>query len=502
MKVEKLCIFMMIITLPIIGLPKRFSIIGLGNNLSFYFLLLLILLFIAENILNKNINTSINGDFKMYLLLYCAWIFITTIYGIYNYPYYSSVDLSGSHVFTKISSVWSIDINDDFNKAIFLLFKSFSEGFKVLIFPWCSAYVIYNVLNKDKDNAYFFIRKCFVALAICLGVYAIPEILLFKLHVNEAAKILEITNPYFYDVKSYLGWYPPAIWHDEQLRSYCIEPAVLGGISGVIIPFLWSMIIDYKNFNNVIFYVYYFMLPIMSKSRTAIAVLTFVCVQIFLYIKSVKKFKYFFITIIFASFIGTFLGIQNWHSFANWIEGSNKIESKLEDNIIENSTKQYVKNNVNTIVDPNARSNGSRLINIKSHLRVIGQHPIMGTGMFLKDMYVKDNLVNGAMDNGEIKAITNGIDTQGIFKYSYGNVNDYIFVATNVGIIGLLFFLFPVCYLGYMAVKKSAIYNEQMITILIALSSCIANMMSGSAGLAMYSLIALGYLVIERKYIR
>ena len=497
MKAEKLCIFMMVVTLPIIALPKRFSIIGLGNNLSFYFLLLLIVLFITGNLLNKNINRNINvsSNFVRYLLLYCIWIFITTIYGIYNYPYYSSVDLSGSHMLTKISSTLSIDINDSFNKAVFLLFKSFSEGFKVLIFPWCSAYVIYNILSKDKDNAYFFIRKCFVALAICLGIYAIPEILLFKLHVNEAAKILEITNPYFYDVKSYLGWYPPAIWHDEQLRSYCIEPGALGGISGVIIPFLWSTIIKNMKLHNIMLYIYYLILPIMSKSRTAIVILILIYIQSIFYIESIKYFKKILLVILFSGFVGVFLGIQSWDNILFM-----KVNSYVNNNDNNISTvNSYIDNNISTILDRDARSNGSRLINIKSHLNVILQHPITGTGIFLKDMYVKDNLANGAMDNGEIKTITNGIASQGLYRYSYGNVNDYIVIATDIGIIGLLFHLFPIMYLGYIFIKKSAINNEQTVTVFIALISILASMMAGPASLALYILIPLGYILVLKE---
>ena len=487
-KLEKFCIFMMIITLPIINLPKRFTVPAFGSNLSLYFLLFLIFIVAFQLIIGEE---KINKKFKNFILIYMLWIILTSIHGIYAYPYYHLVSLSGSSLIIKISTFFHISQDNNTYKVLFLFLKSLLEGFKYFILPWLGSYAIYHALKKEK-YPFAFIRKAFVTLAICLGIYAIPEILIFKLNLIEAIKILEITNPYIYDVKSYLGWYPPIIWTGQQLRSYCIEPSILGAISGAIIPFLWSLIIDYKNINSIALYIYYFMLPIMSKSRTAIVVLTVVCSQILLYIKSIKNYKRFLLICIFSTLIGIGLGISNWINPFSSITKDNKNDRQVSETV-----DNYIKNNVDTVIDPNARSNGSRLINIKSHFNVLIKAPVMGTGMFLKDMYVKENLVSGAMNNIEIKAITEGIEAEGIFKYSYGNVNDYIFIGTSIGLIGLLIQFFPVLWLFVQFAKKLGFRDQKIVTIIITITASLTTMMTGTSGLGLYILVALGYVLVS-----
>ena len=63
----------------------------------------------------------------------------------------------------------------------------------------------------------------FIALTVLLSIYAIPEILFFKFNIQLGYDILCKLTPYLYDPVAYLNWYPPIVYPNHGLKSYCIE---------------------------------------------------------------------------------------------------------------------------------------------------------------------------------------------------------------------------------------------------------------------------------------
>lgn len=473
---QNILIALLIISVPIISIPEKFRILGIGR-LSYYFLVLMLLLFILDVFINGK---KIENYFKRFILLCTGWIIITTIYGCYDYAYLHEIDFKQSRMFCLLLSKLNLNENNILLKQLFIMLKSMVQGITLYVMPWICSYIVYTYVSSNK-SAFEYFRGTYFVLAALLLVYSVPEILFFKFDWEYGASILKTLNSYFYDPVVYLGWHPPLVWHNEQLRSFCIEPAVLGCVAASIIPFLWSYIINEKNNFYVVFYSLFVILPVMSKSRLAVALLIFLCSQLIWYIKSTNHFWKKMIVIGIATLSAICIAIY---------EPTNEISAK-------SNVGKYVQENVVTITDPNARSNSSRLINIKSHLNVLKQRPLMGTGTSLKDMYVRNNLTDDALRNGEIYAITQGIDRNGIFKYSYGDVNGVIVTAVNIGVVGLLIVFLPFVMLLYLFYKKKLYYNNGFLTVFISMMSSVVSMCAGSISLNFYILAGLAYAMLK-----
>lgn len=157
----------------------------------------------------------------------------------------------------------------------------------------------------------------------------------------------------------------------------------------------------------------------------------------------------------------------------------------------------YYNDNMKTILEKNSRSNGSRLINIKSHLNVIIEHPFFGVGRNLKEYYVRNNLTEDAMTNEEIRSITNTLDEKGpLGPASYGNVNQYIFILANSGVIGLCIYLFPVMYMSYEFIKRRLWHNDKILILYIALVGNLLAQMAGEGTILLYIIGGLLYVAI------
>ena len=149
------------------------------------------------------------------------------------------------------------------------------------------------------------------------------------------------------------------------------------------------------------------------------------------------------------------------------------------------------------ITSATARSNSSRLINIKNHLNVIALKPLLGTGMFYKDLYVRDNMVDNALNEPEINSITRGIEKEGVFKYSYGNVNHYVFITCSIGLLGLFIYLLPAIYIMHKSLKLGFHRNSVFISLLIAINTSLLAMNLGRPSVSFYIAVSMAYLFAD-----
>lgn len=264
---------LVIITLPIISMPKAYQIIGFGGKLYIYPLIVGLILFLIEKIKFK---TRLNTKVCKYLLLVLAVQLISTFYGLIKFPYYNDVNVLMNEKFIMIANYLNIEVNDNI-KYLFIALRSVKTIVMEFIAEWLLAFWVFHLFQNNFENGFKKIRDMFIILAVLLSVYAIPEILYFKFNIQLGYDILCKLNPYLYDPVTYLNWYPPIIYPNHGLKSYCIEPAFLGLMAATILPFLFNFVFEYrKQVVSYIFYSYFIMILFMTKSRTCTAII-YIC---------------------------------------------------------------------------------------------------------------------------------------------------------------------------------------------------------------------------------
>lgn len=491
-RVQIFFFFLMIITTPILFLPKRFCLPGLGANLSFYMLVFGLLCYILEIILCFE-KCELNGLVKRMLVCTLIWGTVCSILGVISYPYLDTVNLTESKLY-RLFMLLGIDLSSSIGKQFFLLTKSIQLVITDLVKSFGCLLWTYH-LYKD-CNYFTFVRfRSFVfVFGICLAIYAIPEILVFKFGYEDAVKVLEVCNPYLYDVKSCLGWYPPVIWF-SQLRSYASEPSVLGGAIAFVLPFAFLHLVGLKKRRVLacIGCVILVALDIMTQARSAFVtlVLNVILILIFplFYLRSNKKWVLYIMGIVVC---GVILGMFDFRNVAS------QVQVIPVGKALKSSLSEYKERNIDTIFSTTARSNGSRLQNILSHVNVIVEKPLFGTGDGMKELYVYHNLTDGAKKNQEMQMFTQTVREKGSFG-GYGNVNEYVVRATERGVLGLIIFLMPyalfLCKSYFIMTKNTNLVD--LVPMVIYVLVCMADMMRGSYGMLAFVCLGIGYAMID-----
>lgn len=123
------------------------------------------------------------------------------IFGLYQYPYYQEIDW---HESARLSQVIGFIENYNFNnftvsqvEAIWLAMRVIKNSFLNFIFTFGITVWIVHLFEDSFDYGFNTIRKFVLVLAIALGIYAIPEILLFKFKMPIGYDILSITNGFY-----------------------------------------------------------------------------------------------------------------------------------------------------------------------------------------------------------------------------------------------------------------------------------------------------------------
>lgn len=477
---QYLLLFFVIITLPIISMPKAHQVMGIGGKLYLYPIIAGLLVFAFEVIKFK---IKFNSKPCKYLLLLLTAQFAITFYGIVKFPYYSDINVLTNEKIVLIANFLNIGLAD--NLMLFKYGFMFLRSVKILIsefiVEWLLLFWVFHLFQNDFSNGFKKIRSMFIILAILLSIYAIPEVLLFKFNMQIGYDILCYLNPYLYDVGNYLNWYPPIIYPNHGLKSYCLEPGFMGLLAATILPFLFSFIFQYKkNILLYIFYSYFMMILFMTKARTANIIIYFYSVLFLCYSAFFRNLKKYAVLILLTciAFLGALFEFSS-------------IDKNLSDSI-----DTYYTSNIDTIISTTARSNGTRLNNIVIHLNVIKDNALFGTGPGLKDLYIVDSISGEALKDGELKAITEGILSEGIFKYSYGNVNHYIYILTNYGLVGFIMYFLPFLFAVYKIWRSKAYVNKEIAVLLIALLLNLAAMMVGNPFSVVFIILGLLYVKV------
>ena len=95
-----------------------------------------------------------------------------------------------------------------------------------------------------------------------------------------------------------------------------------------------------------------------------------------------------------------------------------------------------------------------------------------------------------------MKAITEGIRSEDIFKYSYGNVNHYTYILTNYGLVGFTMYFLPFLFAVYKVWRSKAYVNKEIAVLLIALLLNLVAMMAGNPFSVVFIILGLLYVKV------
>lgn len=518
---ERRLLQLLIIVLPLNGIPESVRIPGLVGDLVNYVYCLMIIALVYEYLKYR---FSISQKALLFIIVFILWQIICLIIGLINYEYNDLLILEQTGKLKTLLiylSKFGVEINELVAIKGWLFLRFIKNILLLNNIVFFVTFYIYHLYENNFIKAFNDVRKAVIILVLVMGTYSFIELLWLKLDLDFARRFLEFINPYLYDVKTTTGWWPPLLWKN-QLRSICQEPSFFGIISIFCIPFLWSLLS--KNKYKVIscFLLFYFTLMIAAtNARTAIFLLCaeIILLGIFVLIRKEKIIFKNFVIVLCVSVLAFGTNLINFKQMIENISSPNtnvstqllnkdnkeKIiskKTKVLNTITMNSAKNYLQHNVVNITDVKARSNGARLASLLANLETIKQHPLFGVGSGLKDAYIDSNISKFANKNSEVKNWGRYMHNKGVLKAGYPVLNKYTDIAVQNGLFGLLLYFLPLLYIIKLLYKNRSLilkdYNSVMLMIIMI--ACLGAMMSNSA-LVICNGIVWGLLLCKIKQI-
>lgn len=456
-KFQRLALFCIIIFLPLNGIPKRFSVPGLGSDLSAYFIVAGMLLLIYEYFKYK---FEIPRQAKVFIAVYMVWQLICLAHGLYFYEYNELLILEQIPKLQAIIGklrAYDAAINELAAIKLWLFFRFAKNILLLNNAVFLVAFYVWHLYKDDFTKGFKDVRNACIVLFILLGIYSVIELLWLKTGLKSAEEILKFINPYLYDVSTTNGWWPPLLWQG-QLRSLSREPSFFGIIGVFALPVLWSLVYE-KNYKILsAFIIFYYSLMIAASSaRTGIITLCgemFLLFLAYLFIRSWEYLKKVLI-IFFITFLGFGVNLIDFNSY--------KVDINAEN---------YYEENIASVASTDARSNNARLANLLGNLKTIYEYPVFGVGTGLSDAYVDKNLPDFAYSNYEVCNWSKDMYNKGVLKSGYPALNTYADVAVQNGIVGLILYLSVVLYIFFVVIKYRKIYFADYKCIYLIISMC------------------------------
>lgn len=481
-RTQRVMLVLAIILLPLTNLPKAVTFSSIGKTASLYPLYFSLLLFLVENFKYR---FTIRKSFTIFVSLYILWQIVCLVNGALIYQYYDLIASEQVGVKLKYLIKYAPGIIDEAAAIkIWLVLREsknivFQAGILFLI-----PIQILHLYQQDFERAFKDMRRAVNILICMFGIYSIPEIMFLKFNNANARMILEWINPFLYDVQNLHGWWPPLLWWG-QLRSLCAEPSFFGILASFCVPFCWSYLYEKRNVKYILLYVYFIFMLFMTKARTALGIYVGEITLLFiscLYVCN-KKYLQTIMIILISSAVAFSVNLLNWKTFSNSTDAS-----------------MYINNNIISVADPGARSNTARLANVMATIKVGAEHPFFGVGKGFRSAYITDKLPEWSYNNMEVRNWARYLSNEGFLKSGYPILNYYASVFAESGLLGLVFFLLPVFYIFYNALKKrKALKHFNVIITLIVLCGQLAAMLSNTYFLTYPLSLGLALLLVESK---
>ena len=397
--------------------------------------------------------------FVVFLGTYLAVSLVSTIWGLYTYPYYAEVLHGPIDQIEKLPYVaaWlrnhHIMIDEQLLAQLWMIARIMKSVFQETLWAWGGTYIIFCWYCKRAQDGIHVLLKALYAAIGCVLIYGLVDV--FYLAGNETAKSILITmNPYMHDIKSNGTWWPPLLWTSAQLRSLFAEPSYFGIFSAFAAPMIWYSWLKAQSWRKKtmiggIWMAWSFCL-FLTQARAGVALLIGEALLLILVAVLVRKqYLLRFIVMLICVTGLSFGGAIQYISFCNVKPTQISSQKISAAKVAEKSkTEVYLNKNVASLASTSQRSNGARYSIMIADFKIGMAHPILGVGNNLRDAYIPDYLPDLARNNREVKMWLTNQQEKGILKAGFPRLGEYTARFAENGLLGLIIFLFPPVYLA------------------------------------------------------
>lgn len=413
-KCMKYLFILSIILIPFDNLPYFKSLLGeLSFRGSVYAFIPIIVLTFINLLLNKEIFIP-KGRTKTNILLFFAWIIISTVMNL-------------SNIFNNFFK------GRTGNEKLIL--QLFVFAFMILM-AYCTIYIIERNNMTLKD-----IRKYILFSFIPVGIVGAFE-LLTMFSIIDCSKIIE-------NISYLVHFYNRGIVYPKGVRSVTGEASYFAMYSAFAFPFIISYVFTEHKLKNKILWsflaAFFFILILFTKSRTAYAIIFVEIFMLFAFIISAKidtsKKK---ILILIAIELAAIIFLFN-QDFSTKYGGDTNSAQELSVTGLQNS-----------LSDSGNMSNVARLGMMRAALNVGKDNPIFGVGIGQFGFYASQYVDEKALTSNEVQNWVNPKLETNFWPPCFSLYNRII---AEQGVIGILLWLNIGIYCLYRLIRR--VYSKR-----------------------------------------
>lgn len=252
---QKICnviLGMLVFTLIFNNIPKpiQLNFLGgpVGSKLAVYQLIAAFAYTFYCQYKYKDVFVDIK-PFLKYILVFISIMLLSTVVGLFNYPYYDLVLNGPVNQIEKLPKVLAfchahgVDVDSKLLMQAWIIARQLKSVLMEAFWCFGGAYIIYCWYKDDWQQAVDILIKSLIASFTVLFLYAVVEVAYLGGNLTSRS-ILTAINPYIHTIVTNHGWWPPLLWKD-QLRLVFPEPSHVGNFIALGLPVIW-----YKYFNK------------------------------------------------------------------------------------------------------------------------------------------------------------------------------------------------------------------------------------------------------------
>ena len=493
--IERWLFYLIMVTMPIQSLPKRYTIPKFMKNVPQCILIVAFILCILYFVHNRKSDEIISKWWKIYFSFCIIWPILCTVIGIFVFPYWDMATdeyLRNTWLIQQLAKVYPGIVDNTFLLHLkygqFLVRSTISE----FLFPLMGIPFIFWVAFKKKGNTYILqtVSKMALIVSSILAVYSLIETAWLLTDNQFLADVLKTLYTFIWDPgydKDH--WWPKLLW-PGRLRSIYGEPGHFGVMAMFVIPFLWYRMLELKKRGTGVLLIFFTFMVFMTHSRTALAVfggelLILLLLSIISRYPEWRKYIIHIFVLTLLSF-GLYVIVPLGTSYF-----SARPQSQMQ--------IEKFQSDMDSIISKNQRSNGARLGNIVAKINVAKQHLLFGVGTNLESRYMIDNIPEFAKDNWEIKSWSKlAVEELG---GGFAALNEFALVFVEYGLIGLFLYLLPIGYLFIKVIRyrNVLLINFGIVCILTSVFGQIACQLGTGLWLTYPAAMSIAFCVISNE---
>lgn len=446
--------------------------LGYEDKLSMYPLFALSIIWFVWEAKRKRLK-----DYVPILLVFAAYFLINiavVIHGDLIFPYYEFAHYEtlegGDRIAYQVISALFGSLSNQTSWIISNILKSCLTITTKFFFSW---FLLYSAFLFYRETKFDVLNDIWIGITCILPFIFIYEIFEFSylLGFSFGEVVLGKVNPLLYEINTSHGWWPPLYW--SQVRSVFQEPSFFSYWGAFCLPsFMMNIQKRYKLALNLVEYFFIAFIVLSANARTGTA-LVIGAVAVFIVFNFIANMKKSVLTSIFVILVLSVAFIfATWFSVA--INDPRNTDTSTATATVSNSgiasaITKYVDNNIESIVDPNARSNQQRFAMMRAQMEVFTDHPILGVSEQLSGFYFLDRFEQYEIENNEAKLWMETQIKNGSLMRGFPQLSEYTYSLATSGILGFIIntlpILFFVCLIVLRAVKNKFLCLQDVVVI-------------------------------------